>query len=59
MSDGPPNKFSNYLDTSSYRSPSEVLTALNTAWADYYAIYGEYPTVLATFGTVIYYGGYS
>jgi hypothetical protein len=54
----PPNKWTNYLDTSTYAGPTEILTALSSAWASYFSTYGEYPSVYATFGTIIYYGGY-
>jgi hypothetical protein len=54
----PPDKFTNYLDTSTYNSPTAVLNALSAAWASYYATYGEYPNVWVAVGAVVYYGGY-
>jgi hypothetical protein len=59
MPDTPPNKFSNYLDTSLYSGAGAVQTALNSAWSAYFTAYGAYPNVWVTVGTVVYYGGYS
>ena len=55
---GPPDKFVGYIDTSLDSSPTAVISALNTAWSNYYTTYGVYPSVWLTVGSVIYYGGY-
>jgi len=59
MGDGPPDKWTNYLDTSTIPGgPGAILTALTNAWAAYFGTYGVYPSVWLTVGTVVYFGGY-
>jgi hypothetical protein len=59
LDSGPPNKFSNFLDTSTtIGGPTAILTALTDAWAAYFTTYGVYPSVWTTIGSVVYYGGY-
>jgi hypothetical protein len=55
---GPPDKFPQWVDLSTYPMPSDKAVALGIAYAKFYQTFGVWPTVAITVGEVVYLGAY-
>jgi len=55
---GPPDKFPEWVDLSTYSTNALKADALGALWQNFFNTYGVWPTAWVTVGTVVYVGGY-
>jgi hypothetical protein len=55
---GPPDKFPEWVDLSTYSTNAAKADALGALWQNFFTTYGVWPTVWVVVGSVVFVGGY-